>query len=302
LKVDGRRGLDERPALRFAAGWLALRESLDRAARDRALPQALANRLPKQPRLLDLGAGTGSLFRFMAPIVGRPQSWIFADADESLLDAALKRTAEWARHRGFTATLSGGPGKSALSLHTPLGQWRIETLATDLDEVPQGLPLAAVDAVVCSALLDLTSRAWMERLFAALRTPFYASMSVDGRDTWLPRHPADLAVRTAFQRDQRRDKGLGLALGNDAADTALRLLAARGFQTRAATSDWRISRNRPDVTSRFALMTAQAARQAMPGQAKKFAEWASARLQQARKARLAIRIGHRDILALPAGG
>jgi SAM-dependent methyltransferase len=301
LKADGRRGLDERPALRFAAGWLALRERLDRAARDTALPQALADRLPRQPRLLDLGAGTGSLFRFMAPIVGRPQNWIFADADEALLAASLGRTAEWARRRGFTAVLSGGPVKSALSLHTPLGEWRIETLATDLEEVPQGLPQAAVDAVVCSALLDLTSRAWMERLFTALRTPFYASMSVDGRDTWLPRHPTDRAVRTAFRRDQRRDKGLGLALGNDAADVALRLLAARGFQTRAATSDWCISRNASDVSARFALMTAQAARQAMPAQAKKFAEWTGARLQQAMKARLAIRIGHRDILAFPAG-
>jgi hypothetical protein len=126
-------------------------------------------------------------------------------------------------------------------------------------------------------------------------------MSVDGRDTWLPRHPTDRAVRTAFRRDQRRDKGLGLALGNDAADVALRLLAARGFQTRAATSDWCISRNASDVSARFALMTAQAARQAMPAQAKKFAEWTGARLQQAMKARLAIRIGHRDILAFPAG-
>jgi hypothetical protein len=77
--------------------------------------------------------------------------------------------------------------------------------------------LDGVDAVVCSALLDLTSRQWMERLFAALRTPFYASLTVDGRDAWFPRHPADLAVRLAFRCDQRREKGFGFALGVDAA-------------------------------------------------------------------------------------
>ena len=302
MKVGCRRGLDQRPSLRFAAGWLALREKLDRAARDRALPRALANRLPKHPRLLDLGAGTGSLFRFMAPIIGRPQTWIFADADVLLLEAALDRTAGWARRRGFTATLSEGAKKSALTLHTPLGRWRIEILTIDLDEVPRGLPLAAVDAVVCSALLDLTSRPWMERLFDALRTPFYASMTVDGRDAWLPRHRADLAVRTAFRRDQRRDKGMGIALGNDAADIALRLLAARGFQTHMATSDWLIPRSATGMTSRFTQMTAQPARQAVPAQARKFAEWTGVRLQQAIKARLAIRIGHRDILAFPRGG
>ena len=140
----------------------------------------------------------------------------------------------------------------------------------------------------------------MERLFAALRTPFYASMTVDGRDTWLPRHPADLAVRTAFRADQRRDKGLGPALGNEAADIALRLLAAKRFQTCASISDWRIGRHASDLASRFVQMTARPARQAMPAQTRKFAEWTGARLHQAMGARLAIRIGHRDILAFPS--
>src|SRR5262249_3415826 len=149
-----------------------------------------------QPRLLDLGAGTGSLFRFMAPIIGGPQTWIFADADKALLHTALNHTADWAERYGFGVTSSGGPGN--LSLHTPLGEWRIETLVVDLGQVPHGLPLAAVDAVVCSALLDLTSRAWMLRLFANLHVPFYAGMTVNGRDAWVPRHSADGAVSTAF--------------------------------------------------------------------------------------------------------
>src|SRR6202040_3507525 len=108
------------------------RENLNRAARDRSLPEALANRLPKQPRLLDLGAGTGSLFRFMAPIIGRPQTWIFADADESLLYAALEHTAGWAGRHGFSVASSGGSERPALSLGTPFGKWHIETLVADL--------------------------------------------------------------------------------------------------------------------------------------------------------------------------
>ena len=301
MTLRGRGAPDGRPALRFAANWLALRENLDRAARDPVLPRALAERLPNQPRLLDLGAGTGSLFRFLAPMIGRPQSWIFADADADLLDKALGWTAEWAKRRGFTAVLSGGE-KSSLVLGTASGAWRIETLVTDLAEAPRGLPLQAVDAVVCSALLDLVSRAWMERLIAALRVPFYASMTVDGRDAWLPRHPADRAVRTAFKADQRRDKGLGVALGDGASDIALRLLAARGFEARKATSDWSIPGSPAGLTRLFVGMTAEPARRAMPAQARKFAAWTSTRLLQARRARLAIRIGHRDILAFPRAG
>jgi hypothetical protein len=297
-----RRVLDGRPSLRFAAGWLALREDLDRAARDRVLPRALAQCLPDHPRLLDLGAGAGGLFRFLAPIIGRSQTWTFADADENLLDTALALTAGWARRRGFAATSPRGAGGSSLVLGTPGGSWCIETQVSDLAEMPRGLPLQAVDAVVCSALLDLVSGNWMERLVAALRVPFYASMTVDGRDAWLPRHAADRAVQTAFRADQRRDKGLGMALGDGAPGLALRLLGARGFETRTAASDWLIPGSATSLTRLFVAMAAGPARQAMPAQAAKFTAWSRARLDQAARARLAIRIGHRDILAFPRGG
>ena len=297
-----RRALDGRPSLRFAAGWLALREDLDRAARNRVLARALAQRLPNDPHLLDLGAGAGGLFRFLAPIIGRSQTWTFADADESLLYTALALTASWARRRGFAATSPRGAGGSSLVLGTPSGSWRIETLVSDLAEMPRGLPLQAVDAVVCSALLDLVSRSWMERLVAALRVPFYASMTVDGRDAWLPRHAADRAIRTAFRADQRRDKGLGMALGDGAPDLVLRLLAARGFETHTATSDWNIPGSAASLSRLLVGMTAGPARQAMPAQAAKFTTWSGARLNQSARARLAIRIGHRDILAFPRAG
>jgi hypothetical protein len=285
--------------LRFSADWLALREKLDQPARNRALAEALADRLKKLPHLLDLGAGTGSLFRFMAPIIGRPQNWIFADADESLLFVALDRTAKWAERNGIGVASRHGLGKLSLRLRTSAGEWQIETLVIDLGRMPHGFPLDAVDAVVCSALLDLVSRAWMVRLFTALRVPFYAGLTVNGHDAWMPQHSADPAVRTAFRRDQRRDKGLGSALGNDAGETALQLLGDLGFQTRMTTSDWRIPSCARAVTSRFAQMTGSSARQSMPAQARKIGGWTNARLKQAAKARLSIRIGHYDILGIP---
>ena len=297
--IGDRNGFEQPSSLRFAASWLALREMLDHEARNRSLPQALADRLPDEPRLVDLGSGTGSLFRFMAPIIGRSQSWILADFDGSLLNIAMDRIAAWGARRGFTGNRSDRSGQSGLVLITPLGRWRVETLVTDLQEAPYGLPLGGVDAVACSALLDLTSWAWMERLIAALCTPFYASMTVDGRDLWLPRHPGDRAVRAAFQHDQRRDKGLGPALGNDAPDAALQLLAARRFEIHAAESDWRIPRTPPSIAGRFVRMTGRSAHRAAPAQAKEITAWTRTRLRQAQKEQLSIRIGHRDILAFP---
>ena len=51
----------------FDLDWLDLREPHDAAARSEALAEALIARLPARPRLMDLGAGTGSLFRWLAP-------------------------------------------------------------------------------------------------------------------------------------------------------------------------------------------------------------------------------------------
>ena len=107
---------------RFAADWLALREPFDHAARSAALARRLADRLPRRPRLVDLGAGSGSLFRFLAPIIGRGHDWILLDADAALLDDAFGRTAAWARRQGFAATASG----DELLVSTPRGLWRMQ--------------------------------------------------------------------------------------------------------------------------------------------------------------------------------
>ena len=75
--------------------------------------------------------------------------------------------------------------------------------------MPGRLPFDAADAVVCSALLDLASRDWLEALVLALHVPFYAALSVEGHARFMPPHPADNVVRQCFRQDQRRPKGLG---------------------------------------------------------------------------------------------
>ena len=116
---------------RFERDWLALREPFDHAALNVALARRLADRPAGRPRLIDLGAGTGSLFRYLAPIIGRRQDWVLVDADAALLDDAFGRTAAWARRQGFAATSPG----DALLVHTPRGLWRMQVVQRDLAAV-----------------------------------------------------------------------------------------------------------------------------------------------------------------------
>jgi SAM-dependent methyltransferase len=280
----------------FDAGWLALREGYDAAARSRPLAQHFVDRLPPRPRLLDLGAGTGSLFRWLAPMIRGAQRWTLVDADPALLDAALAMTAGWAARRGWTVTF---PGRAML-VHAPGGAWRIEAIVADLAELA-ALPFGDTDAVACSALLDLVSAPWLAELAEMLRTPFYATLSVTGQHRFLPPHPGDRRIEAAFRRDQSRDKGVGPALGARASGRATTLLAARGFAVRAAPSDWRIPRGALTMLRALVEGTADAARRAAPRQAPAIDTWEAARLRQAIAGRLAIRVGHRDILARPGG-
>lgn len=276
---------------RFDADWLALREPFDAAARSRHLAAQLIEHLPARPHLLDLGAGTGSLLRWLAPMIGRSHAWTLLDADGALLDLAFTRIAEWAGRQGWRATL---PGR-ALLLHAPGFTVRVEAIETNL--AAGRLPQA--DGILCSALLDLVSRHWLEALVAGLTVPFLVSLTIDGRQSWRPAHRMDARVLAALRRDQHRDKGFGPALGASAPAAALRLLAARGFRAASAPSDWRIPSTALPMLRALIDGGAKAAAAADPPHAAAIEAWRRARLERAATERLAVCIGHRDILAIP---
>lgn len=279
----------------FDGDWLARREPFDAAARSPALARRLAAALPGGARLLDMGAGTGSLFRWLAPIIARDQHWRLADADTELLARAGETILAWAGSHGWPARARG----HVLEIRAGGATWTVELLGAALDD-PAAVPLAGMDAVVCSALLDLVSARWIEGLAARLRVPLLACLSVDGRDLTLPRHPADLLVARGFRRDQGRDKGFGgPALGPRADATLRAALRARGFTLAGATSDWRIPPEAPAMLVDLVDGHAGAALRWLPGRARPISAWHRARLDQAGRGALAMRVGHRDTLALP---
>jgi hypothetical protein len=278
----------------FAADWLTLREPFDAAARSPALARALAAIVPPRPRLIDLGAGTGSLFRWLAPRLARPQDWTLADADRALLERAFADIAAWAAAQRLPTTATA----TRLTIHAPHGAWRIEAEQLDLAAPP---PLNRYDAVACSALLDLVSTQWIEALASKLKKPLLACLSVDGRDAFLPAHTLDRTILAAFRRDQQREKGFGLALGPKSPAALRATFTARGFTVREADTPWRIPPQSADLLDRLVASHAEVAARHVPDRRHAIKQWATLRAAQIDRARLAMRIGHRDSLALPPG-
>jgi SAM-dependent methyltransferase len=284
----------------FDGDWLDLREPFDAAARDGGLATALAAALPARPRILDLGAGTGSLLRWLGHYVGRAQAWTLVDADAELIARAFATIQDRAEAVGWPVTWVG---KKTLLVHAPHGAWRVEGLVADLREAPDNLPLHQVDAVVNTALCDLVSEEWVARMAAACakrRLPFYAALNVTGRERFSPPLAGDALVARGFARDQGRDKGFGgVALGARAPAVITEAFAAQGYEVRRAPSDWVI----PRQASRMALDLSEGHARAALGherrEAKRLTRWMLARAAQAREGRLSVRVGHADVLALP---
>ncbi|MDX1542043.1 MAG: class I SAM-dependent methyltransferase, partial [Geminicoccaceae bacterium] len=216
----------------FAADWLDAREPLDHASRSAVLAGRFAAALGPEPRLLDLGSGTGSNIRYLKPRLGRPQLWLALDHDPALLEALAQRSgAASARDEGDLA-LDGSGGRS-----------RITPRRVDLNDLDRVFALGEVDAVTASALLDLTSADWLDRLaghVAAASLPALFALSFDGRMSFAPERAEDEEVRSRFLRHQRTDKGFGPALGPDAALHLASALRQRGRAVELAPSDWRL--------------------------------------------------------------
>lgn len=254
----------------FSTDWLELRAGADARARDPSLIARLAAHLGERPlRILDLGAGTGASLRALAPRIGAAQHWVLADGDAALL----------ARAR-------------------PVAGATLERREVDLAAGLAALFEPAPDLVTASAFFDLCGAAWIDRLAACVASAgatLYAALTYDGREVWAPAHPLDTEVLAAFHADQRRDKGLGRALGPDAHGYLCDRLRALGYRVREAGSDWQLAQPRDAALIRALAEGSAAAASGQMG-AERAAEWRAERTRAEE-----VLIGHRDVLALPPG-
>ena len=261
----------------FDRHWLALREPADHAARDDGLVEALARHLDGQSNamVLDIGCGTGSSWRSLAPRLPAGTRWLMLDNDPSLLQEA-------------TRTIGPRQGV-AFGRH-------------DLNDM-EGLPLDAVHIVTASALFDLCSErfcvALADRLVSA-RCGLYAALNYDGTMRWSHAHPLDERMVELFNSHQRTDKGFGEALGPEATATLARHLAERGFSIATGDSPWRMHAASADLQSAFLAGMRLPLLEISGMAADAIDEWLDFRQAAIAWPGSSCVVGHTDILALPA--
>ncbi|MCP5420331.1 MAG: class I SAM-dependent methyltransferase [Gammaproteobacteria bacterium] len=281
----------------FSPEWLALREPLDNLARDASLATRLIWHLnPSEPlSLVDLGSGTGSNLRYLAPKLGGEQHWLLLDHDPELLRTARTDLQHWSRR------MEARWWETDDALYIEHRAWRcrirsrIQDLASDLD----GLDLSGVHCVTTAALLDLVSESWLRKLAQLCRDAGCAiafALNYDGRLRWQPRDPFDATLRHLLNNHQLTDKGFGPALGPYATAACLQLFGAQGYQLSVNRSEWRIGPT--DQTLQTALLDdwTQAVQGIAPGQGPQIAAWRAHRARHIALADSRLTVGHRDVL------
>jgi hypothetical protein len=270
----------------FSLEWLNLREAADQRARNPHLrEQALhwlglgsagAQQQIGEAIVVDLGTGTGSTLRALAAPGSQNLVWRLVDNDGLLLDEALRRH-----------------GK----------HYRIEDYQSDLSVIGE-LPLGGARLVTASALFDLMPAAFIDALVnrlslyrAKLANGLYAALNYDGTTVWNPAHPYDANVLGAFNEDQRRDKGTGLALGPEAGNYLVAALRQAGFTVQAAASPWRLGASDTAMTESLITGIADAVAESDGIDATLLANWCKFRLAHAASGTCTV--GHVDVLALP---
>jgi hypothetical protein len=249
-------------AVRVSPRWLALREPADAAARSGELAQRLGRHLAGADRLVihDLGGGSGSMGRWLAPRLPVAQHWVVHDRDPDLLG------------------LAAGPG--------------VGTHLSDITRLTAE-DFAGASLVTASALLDLLTADELTGILAACAgIPMLFALSVVGRVALTPSEPLDARIATAFNAHQRRDGLLG-------PDAVAAVEALSGSEVFVRSSPWRLGAPEAELAAAWLEGWLAAACEQEPALAAEAAAYRGRRLAQAAAGALAVTVDHADLLVLP---
>lgn len=268
--------------VRAEAGWLALREPADAVARSTELVTRVRAHLPTEGVLtvLDLGSGTGSMGRWLAPQLRGPQHWVLCERDADLLPRAVAAPPQ--------ATADGAPVT-------------VEPRPCDITRLDPA-DVARADLVTASALLDMLTARELGRLAtacAAAERPVLVTLSVTGEVRLTPSEPLDAQVREAFNDHQRRSTPAGPLLGPDAVAAAADAFRELGMDLDVRPSPWRLGPRHRALTRAWFDGWLAAACEQRPQLTSMTREYAEHRRAQIDSGGLAVTVEHEDLLARP---
>lgn len=282
----------------FSAQWLGLREPVDHRSRNQALQVQVINYLaqvktvyPGSIHLTDLGSGTGSNLRALAPHLNSIQYWTLVDYDQTLLHVARSTLLAWADSEIESRDTSSTPIKT-LSIRKQNKTIIVNFKCVDLLNDYQTVLNEPTDLITAAAFFDLVAKPWLTQFCASLSKPIYTVLTYDGNEKWNPPEIIDSDILNAFHQHQRTDKGFGCALGPAAPECLQSLLRDQHFTTICAPSPWILNHQDSALIQQLSIGTAAAVREMDTLPLAAVNQWEQSRMQASR-----CEIGHIDIFS-----
>jgi SAM-dependent methyltransferase len=268
--------------VRAGSDWLALREPADAKARATDLVEKIRPLLATDDLTVvhDLGCGTGSMARWLAPRLSGPQHWVLYDRDVELLP--------------LVAVDPPGPAADGAPV-------TVETRRRDITRL-NPLELADASLITASALLDMLTAEDLGRLVATCAGAGCAvliTLTVTGHVALTPADPLDGLVAEAFNTHQRRTTAAGRLLGPDAVSVALDGFTRLGLDVEVRPSPWRLGPRQDRLVAEWFSGWLAAACEQEPELGAATRSYARRRLAEADAGQLSVTVHHQDLLALP---
>ena len=286
----------------FSTDWLSLREAADHRSRNPFLQNQVLRYLEEIGRLkndpieiIDLGSGTGSNLRALAPLIEHNQAWTLIDYDPLLLMAAREKLCTWADDvisRSDNNHVDHDANRPVTLVKNNF-EIKVIFLQKDLVSDFQFLLSDSVDLITAAAFFDLVAFDWMEQFCKVLKTPLYTVLTYNGQETWLPSDDLDSKILEAFHHHQGSDKGFGSAAGPLALKSLEQLLKKDGFQVETGSSPWILGPNDSLLIQELATSTAQAVAETAKVTQEIAQQWGKSRARSLR-----CEIGHDDLFAI----
>jgi hypothetical protein len=286
----------------FSADWLSLREPVDHRSRNLGLQAQVLNYLervktvyPDSIHITDLGSGTGSNLRALAPFINSVQYWTLVDYDQTLLNAARSSLLAWA---DCEINIQGESNVNLLAPIKPISIIKqnktivVQFKCVDLFNDYQAVLDEPADLITAAAFFDLVAQPWLTKFCANLTKPLYTVLTYDGIEKWSPAQVNDDDILHAFHEHQRTDKGFGSALGPAATQCLQSLLNANNFTTICAPSPWILDQHDRALIEQLAIGSANAVREIGTLPLHSVYQWEQSRMHAER-----CEIGHFDLFS-----
>lgn len=222
---------------KFSISWIKLRESFDSESRSLLLSKCYSRNKDIVKNIIDLGGGNGSFLRWCHSKNIIYDSFLITDHDQALLKNFYVTTKKYLSK--YPIKLIKNNTSSYLLERDDIQKNSIISLKNQ--EMMNSIKLINNYSLISlSAVTDLLSKNYIKKLFDEIKIDKYIYFSIcfDGRVKWKNKNKYDKYIISMFNKHQRQEKTLGMAMGSDSIKIIKDMSLKRGYKVSIADSSW----------------------------------------------------------------